>query len=292
MRLQSRGKFVGENPMSRHVLVVIGCCLLNWTWPTLNVYSQESPGGLPTASPPAQPADPRDVDNDRVVDIESIVRKAFADPAGAKRLDNKDAVWVDRDRKLAIVDGFVTLRTGPLEMLACPRGTKEHESVVAVMARSEAVHAALLAIGATPGNPVRWEPEYAPAKGDAISVWVLWRDPDGKARRMRAQEWIREVSTNKPLQIEWVFGGSGFYHDPSLKRDVYMANEGDLICVANFASAMMDLPIESSRSDGSLQFAAFTENIPPRYTPVRMVLMKRSADADLKDWEPLVGSQP
>ena len=40
------------------------------------------------------------------------------------------------------------MREGPLEMFACPSGTKEHESVVAVLSKSREIHAALLAIGA------------------------------------------------------------------------------------------------------------------------------------------------
>jgi hypothetical protein len=246
-------------------------------------------GSATAVDRPDSTAVPPDNGGQRAVDIESIVRGAFAEPAGAKRLVPNESVWVDRERQRVIVDGYVTLRNGPLEMFACPRGTKEHESVVATLCRAETVHAGLLAIGATPGHPVRWEPEYAPAKGDSIAVWTLWRDPEGARRRLPAQEWIREVNSGKPLQIDWVFGGSGFFHDPSLKRDVYMANDGDMICVANFGSAMMDLPIESSRSDGSLQFAAFTENIPPRLTPVRLVLQKQQAEAEAVEWEPLVG---
>jgi hypothetical protein len=63
-----------------------------------------------------------------------------------------------------------------------------------------------------------------------------------------------------------------------------MADSGEMICVANFTTAMMDLPIESSQSREGLIFEAFTENIPPIRTKVRLVL-KPVANKSAKDPE-------
>jgi hypothetical protein len=38
---------------------------------------------------------------------------------------------------------------------------------------------------------------------------------------------------------------------------------------------MLDLPIESSQANGELLFQAFTANIPPKGTKVRLVLIPR-----------------
>src|ERR671913_812919 len=54
------------------------------------------------------------------------------DPVGAKKLPKPDEVWVDAKKRQVLVDGYVTLREGYLEMFACLVGTKEHESIVAV----------------------------------------------------------------------------------------------------------------------------------------------------------------
>ncbi len=67
----------------------------------------------------------------------------------------------------------------------------------------------------------------------------------------------------------WVFAGSGFWKDEQGK-DFYMAESGDFICVSNFTTAMLDIPIESSQSNEGLLFEADTEKIPPLGTPVRM----------------------
>jgi hypothetical protein len=189
-----------------------------------------------------------------------------------KRLLKGYDVWIDPAHKRIIVDGTVCLRTGQLEMFACPRGTKEHESIVAADTMAQAVHAGLLAVGAKAGTPVQFQPTYKPATGTEIDVEVVWRDKNGTVHRDRAQDWIRDVKTGKALAHPWVFAGSGFWEDEETHAKSYLAESGDFICVSNFASAMLDLPVESSQANESLLYEAFTEHIPPVGTRVRLVL--------------------
>ena len=98
--------------------------------------------------------------------------------------------------------------------------------------------------------------------------------------RTKAQDWVKNAQTGKTLTDTWVFAGSGFYEDEDTKIKHYMAEGGDLICVSNFPSAMLDLPIESSQSNNALTFTANTEAIPPRGTKVRLVLTPRQKDAE------------
>lgn len=205
-------------------------------------------------------------------DDEGKPKTAFGEPAGLVRLSKQYALWIDPKRKHVVVDGRVCLREGQLEMFACPKGTKEHESVVALDCKAEFVHAALLAIGAEAGKPVSFDPEYAPASGDPIEVVVLWKDKEGGRHKTRAQEWIKHVRTGKAMPYDWVFGGSGFWTSPETGDRHYFANDGDLICVSNFSSATLDLPVQSSQANSQLLFTAFTERIPPVGTPVRLVL--------------------
>ena len=76
-----------------------------------------------------------------------------------ERLAPAEEVWIDLPAKRVVVGGLVVLAEGPLEFFACPRHTKEHESIVAVNASARLVHAALLAIGLEPGKPVSFDPE-------------------------------------------------------------------------------------------------------------------------------------
>lgn len=181
-------------------------------------------------------------------------------------------VWIDPAHKRVVMDGTVVLTRGLLELFACVKGTKEHEAILSIDTKAYAVHAGLLAVGAKAGTPVQFQPTYKPATGSQIDVTLVWTDKDGKVRRDSAQNWIRDLKTKQAMKIPWVFAGSGFWKDGTTGQQLYMAEGGDLICVSNFSSAMLDLPVESSQANNQLQFEAFTEHIPPLGTRVRVVL--------------------
>ena len=203
-------------------------------------------------------------------------RPLAKDPPGMKRLMPQYDVWIDPKNKRVVADGSVVLREGQLEMFACPKGTKEHESVVAVDAQAYVVHAGLLAVGAEAGKPVEFQPAYKPATGPEVDVEIVWRDAQGTVHNDKAQDWIRDTKTGKAMASPWVFGGSGFWTDEVTGKKYYLAESGDLICVSNFPSAMLDLPVESSQDNEQLLYEAFTERIPPIGTRVRLVLTPKA----------------
>ncbi len=197
---------------------------------------------------------------------------AMPPPTGFQKLSKVHDVWVHAERKLVAVDGRVCLNRGPLEMFACPQKTKEHESIVAVNSDAMTIHAALLAVGAKSGNPVSFNPEYKPATGSRIDIQVLWVDKKtGQRQQVPAQQWIRHSRTKKQLEYNWVFGGSSFFLDEETKKQIYQAESGDLVCVSNFPTATLDLPVESSQANADLEFEAFTERLPPVGTVVRLI---------------------
>ncbi|HND55334.1 MAG TPA: YdjY domain-containing protein, partial [Pirellulaceae bacterium] len=167
------------------------------------------------------------------------------------------------------------LREGPLEMFACPKRSKEHESLVSVNSDAKTVHTALLAIGAKSGSPVKFNPQFAAASGTPVEITILWTDKDGKQHKQRAQEWIRHVRTKKQLESTWVFAGSSFWFDEETKQQMYQADAGDLVCVSNFPTATLDLPVESSQANADLEFEAFSERIPPLGTKIRLVFQPK-----------------
>ncbi len=185
-------------------------------------------------------------------------------------------LWADVKHKWVIIDAEVVLREGPpLEMFACLKHTKEHESILAVNTKALMVHAALMAIGAKPGTPVEFAPKYKAATGPEIEIRLLWTDAKGKRHKDRAQDWIRNSITRKAMTHPFVFAGSSMWRDPATGKQHYTAEGGDLICVSNFPSATIDLPVESSQSNEGLLFEAFTDHIPPIGTKVRMVLIPK-----------------
>ena len=78
----------------------------------------------------------------------------------------------------------------------------------------------------------------------------------------------------RQLDAPWVFTGSGFYVDEASGTKSYLAEGGDVICVANFASAMVDLAVKSSASgESNLMWESWADRIPPVGTEVLLELV-------------------
>lgn len=262
-------------------------------------------------------------------------------PKAAVALNQEGTVFLDREATKLYLRTKVCLRDGVLEMFLCPRQTKEHESILSLSGKAQIVHAGLLALGAKPGHPARTDPEYVPAAGDRIEIFVNWLDANGKPQRRRAQEWVRhstaryfeapleripegvnvkgkktddlrydddnhtllfygrmtpekkkdllalskeptfqraieslfEQGQEKEMKAEFIFAGSRF-HRRTDGSNLYMADGGSLICVANFGDATIDVNIQSTSSnDAGLLFEPWTERIPPVGTGVLVELI-------------------
>jgi hypothetical protein len=198
----------------------------------------------------------------------------FQPDPGWKKLG--EALWFDPEKREVILRGRVCLREGYLEHLLCLERTKEHESILATEAPPRLIHAGLILALGDPGHPVRYRPEFAAPDGPPVAIELRW-EQDGKSHSADARSWVQDEKTKKPLDSGWVFAGSELFTDPDSKRVIYAADSGDLITVANFPSAILDLPLASSNSDAERGFVAFTDHIPPRNTPVTIILRKAEA---------------
>ena len=87
-------------------------------------------------------------------------------------------------------------------------------------------------------------------------------------------------SQPRDMEADWVFAGSGIYKDEDTGKEHYLAEDGDLICVANFGSAMIDVASKSSADDSGRDFEAYTARIPPKDTPVTVELIPVAAPAE------------
>ena len=238
-----------------------------WPWGLLLAVAG-SVAGLRVAS-----LDPIRAQDAAMAESERADGAGGADPhPDLRRLSPDHAIWLDAGRREVVVGGVVALAEGAIEVFACPERTKEHEAVVATRCPARLVHAGLLAIGLEPGRPVSHHPEYVAAAGPAVAIRVRWTDAAGESRECRAQDWVRDTQTGRGLESEWVFAGSGFWQDPADRVEHYQADGGDMICVSNFPTAMLDLPIQSSESNESLLFEVFAGRVPPRGTAVELVL--------------------
>lgn len=271
---------------------------------------------------------------------ESTKEKGAAPKEELIPLNKNVTVLLDKAGNRVILRAEVALREGTLEQLCCLKMTKEHESILSLDAKAQAVHAALLALGAKQGTPVRFTEEKThPPTGQRIDIFLNWTDGQGKSQRAPAQSWIRHATrrfwsvgmemlppgvklpkdselrydaklkelswygamtvkqrdeflaltdnnvfrkaigffydkgVSREMKADWVFAGSGFYRDEDTKKERYLAEDGDLICVANFSTATLDLSVESSAQGEGLLFEAWTEKIPPKGTAVTIELI-------------------
>ena len=185
-----------------------------------------------------------------------------------------NSLWFDPQGRRLIVRARVVLREGPLEHLLCLKGTKEHEAILASDAIPKLIQLGLISTGAQQGKPVQFLPTFVPPSGDPIAIELLWRQ-DGVTHHADAREWVRDERAKATLKIDWVFAGSEFFEDPATKKPIYAADDGDLITVANFSSAILDLPFASAASDADRLYVANTDLIPPRGTTIFMVMKPR-----------------
>ena len=125
---------------------------------------------------------------------------------------------------------------------------------------------------------------------DDMNKVLFWYGPMSEAQRdaalklsadenfQKAIHRFHEESQPKQLAADFIFVGSGFVNDPE-HGEQYLAEGGYVICVANFAAAMIDLSIESSASGNeNLTYEAWTERIPPRGSEVLVEIVPRPAE--------------
>lgn len=196
-------------------------------------------------------------------------------------------LWIDPEAKQVLVGGEICMNAGPLEMFICPGNSKAHESIMGANALSSEVHAALLAVGATPGKPCQWKDGYVPAFGSTIEIDMIFKDEQGKTQKVSCKEWIVNSKTQENIQADFVFGGS-FEHE-----GYYTGDGGELVCLSNFTTATIDINVSSTKENENLLFFADESNVPSQGTHVYAQLSygKMIENADPNS-EPLEQTEP
>lgn len=236
-----------------------------------------------TTLPQTEPPSPNSTEEDFHKDALPLPEAPKADPKSTHTPLQKDNSIILESKpdgtKRVLIQAEVCLREGPLELLVCKAKTKEHEAVLRVTVDAQFIHAALVAAGAKPGQPVQFvdpktqEPSYRPASGQKIAI-TIHTTKEGKPVAYKAQEWVRSIEGKKPLSHDWVFAGSRLMKDPDKPDNppVYTANFGDVISISNFVDAMLEIPVSISSENDQLAYEAATDKIPPLGSKVWLVL--------------------
>ena len=214
--------------------------------------------------------------------LAALPAEAGTQPASAPAVVAFEHLRADLAARRIALDARVAHAEGPVEFLLCLRNTKDYESVLATDAPPSQVHAALLALGLSPGKPAQWstgpgEPAFLPPRGAAVSIRLRWRDEQGDPAEADASDWLTAgPGGDTAPPADWIFVGSLVLPDGTYWADA----EGGIVSVANFASAVIDVPFESTSANALLEFAADGAAVPPPGTPVEVVIEPRPGARD------------
>jgi len=188
-------------------------------------------------------------------------------------------IEIDAEKGTVDVKAKVCLEYGLLELIACTRGTKEHESIVAIEAEPIHVHTALLLIGARHGNPAMRKPineeetrwRHLPPRGDAIQVSLVVTDGEGKKVERPIRDFVRrtegdpsmssmfpessgtdESQEQEPFPNTFVFAGSHLIENEEGVKQYLAAQSGHVITISTFGDDLLCLAGFQSRANGEL----------------------------------------
>jgi hypothetical protein len=199
--------------------------------------------------------------------------------AAVQKLDFP-GVTINLQERCVDLEGSVCLNRGALELVACTKGTKEHESIVAITARPMHVHAALLLLGAKPGSPATREPvgdasdrwRDVPPSGGPVEVFLVLKGEEGKPVELPINEFIApsrrrsEASAGEPgprfPTHTFVFAGSVLQTNGSGPRRYLCDESGNLISLSTFGDEVLCLPSVHSQDNEALLWQVAPTKLP------------------------------
>jgi len=156
-------------------------------------------------------------------ELKKLGQPLVENPDEMQPLAEDQPIWLDMKGRQVVMVGRICQTDAPLELFACLDNTKEHEAIVSLGIEAFRAHTGSMALGAEPGSPVSWDPEYQPATGTEIEVLVRYKDAEGNVQTARAQDWIYNIQAEKAMDHPWVFAGSGFWVDEQSGKKHYRA---------------------------------------------------------------------
>jgi hypothetical protein len=206
------------------------------------------------------------------------------------------------------VDATVCLSEGALELIACNKGGKVHESIVAVEAKPSHIHTALLLLGANNGTPAMRRPVNEeqtrwvdiPPTGDLIDVLLEFNNAEGKPVERPISDFIRrrnrdgvdrtksgpEANELQRIAHAFIFAGSHL-KDRGDGPKGYLADiSGHVISMCTFGDELLCLPEIHSHQQGALTWEIDPTHLPKKGTPVTLRLRLK------KNPEPGPNSKP
>jgi len=194
------------------------------------------------------------------------------------------------------VEAAVCLRQGLLELIACTKGTKEHESIVAINAKPAHIHVSLLLLSARNGNPAMRKPINpektrwidVPPQGDPVDVFLVLPNKMGKKVERPISDFVtpaegaaaEKVDSEAPkFPHTFLFAGSLLRnHGPGPQK--YLSDlSGNVISVVTFGDELLCLPGIHGQGNDSLMWRVNATNLPAIGTKVTLRLRPKPKPA-------------
>ncbi len=191
---------------------------------------------------------------------------------------------IDAAKGTIRADGKVNMnKGGPIELLACTKTGKRHETIFVMNARPFYFQIALLLLDVSPGyNPAvetsRPSGKREKTAADTVSIDVRWKknqqDNDAEWIRRPAGKFLYNVKKKRPMgAVRWAFIGSKWV------KGVFKADQtGSIIVTFRDPFGVLELARKEVNSD--TWFEANEEAIPPVGTPVELIVRVHPPDKE------------
>ncbi len=253
-------------------------------------------------------------------DQEPVPEKSAAKPA--RKNVKLPGLVINFQKRCVDIEATTCLDEGMLELIACTKGSKEHESIVAVDARPMHIHTALLLLGANNGNPAmsravhdqgtRWV--HLPPRGDPVDVYLVFEDEDGQMVERAISDFVarsdkgsgvfavdegtgREGDADEDIEFPktFLFAGSHLRDNGPGPRN-YLADEsGNVISIATFGDELLCLPGMHAKANDALMWQVEAGRLPRVGSKVTLRLRPRNKSPAKTDeaerQQPKSGSQ-
>jgi hypothetical protein len=178
------------------------------------------------------------------------------------------SIDLDRNKKTITMYGEVNMSYGLIELLACTKIGKLHESLLVMDVEPIHLNMALILLGLEDkGNSagVRYQGDPLTPKGDRVRIWVEW-DIDNETKRYRAEDLVfNRVKESHMEYTDWVFTGSRFHNG------VFMAQAvGTLITTFRDPDTIIDNPLPEGADD--TVYIGNSKIMPPKGTTIKMII--------------------
>jgi len=189
-------------------------------------------------------------------------------PATRPAIIKWPGIKVDLKRKVIILTGAFALDEGIIELVACQKGTKDYESLLALDGAPHKLHAALLLLGLEPGG---YEKKTNIPRGGKVVLSIKYKI-NGKTVTASPEQFIYNTRDKRPMKArKWVFCGSRMVAQSRNGPERYWGDlTGAMITTFLDPSTVLENP-GKYREDDTV-FIVYKEKTPPSGTRIELVV--------------------